>query len=172
MNGGGTLLGLGSASETAQQLLNLPIQRVATTQPFSIGGSLLRETFDPTVPAAWGLPAEGSTYFNGDRAWNVSDPTAQIAGAYPGTGSMLASGYEVGAEQLRGKADIVSMKVGQGSVTVTGSQTTFRSWPRVAVADRRQLGLPRAVDRGHRGRAEGAGRGRRRRGERGAAAAR
>ena len=130
VTGGGTLLGLGSASETAQQLLNLPIQRVATTQPFSIGGSLLRETFDPTVPAAWGLPAEGSTYFNGDRAWNVSDPTARIAGAYPGTGTMLASGYEVGAEQLRGKADIVSLKAGQGNVTVVGSQTTFRSWPR------------------------------------------
>jgi hypothetical protein len=130
VTGGGTLIGLGSASETAQQLLNLPIQRVATTQPFSIGGSLLRETFDPTVPAAWGLQADGSTYFNGDRAWNVSDPAAKIAGAYPGTGSMLASGYEVGAEQLRGKADVVSLKSGQGNVTVVGSQTTFRSWPR------------------------------------------
>ena len=110
--------------------MKLPIQRVATTQPFSIGGSLLRETFDPAVPAAWGLQADGSTYFNGDRAWNVSDPSAKIAGAYPGTGSMLASGYEVGAEQLRGKADIVSLKAGQGNVTVVGSQTTFRSWPR------------------------------------------
>ena len=59
VNDGGTLLGLGSASETAQQLLNLPIQRVATTQPFTIGGSLLRETFDPTAPAAWGLKADG-----------------------------------------------------------------------------------------------------------------
>ena len=86
VTGGGTLLGLGSASETAQQLLNLPIQRVATTQPFSIGGSLLRETFDPTVPAAWGLPAEGSTYFNGDRAWNVSDPTAKDRRRLPGHG--------------------------------------------------------------------------------------
>ena len=43
---------------------------------------------------------------------------------------MLASGYEVGAEQLRGKADVVSLKAGQGNVTVVGSQTTFRSWPR------------------------------------------
>jgi hypothetical protein len=39
VNSGGTPLGLGSASETSQQLLNLPIQRIATTQPFSIGGS-------------------------------------------------------------------------------------------------------------------------------------
>src|SRR5262249_9856518 len=44
---GGPLRGRGPASEPAQQLLTLPIQRVATTQPFSIGGSLLRETFDP-----------------------------------------------------------------------------------------------------------------------------
>jgi hypothetical protein len=130
VTGGGTLLGLGSASETAQQLLNLPIQRVATTQPFTIGGSLLRETYDPNVPAAWGLAPDGTTYFNNDRAWNVSDPNAQIAGAYPGTGTMLASGYEVGAEQLRGKADVVTLDAGQGTVTVVGSQNTFRSWPR------------------------------------------
>ena len=69
------------------------------------------------------------TYFNGDRAFNVSG-NAKVVGAYPGTGNMLASGYEVGAEQLRGKADVVSMDVGQGWVTVVGSQSTFRSWPR------------------------------------------
>jgi hypothetical protein len=126
---GGTLLGLGSASETAQQLLNLPISRVSTVQPFSIGGSLLRETFDTTQPAAWGLPSDWVTYFNNDRAFNVSG-NAKVVGAYPGTGNMLASGYEVGAEQLRGKADVVSMDVGQGWVTVVGSQSTFRSWPR------------------------------------------
>ena len=130
VHNGGTLLGLGSASETAQQLLNLPIARVATVQPFSIGGSLLRETFDTTQPAAWGLPSDWVTYFNNDRAWNVNSPTAKVVGAYPGTGSMLASGYEVGAEQLRGKADVVSMDVGEGWVTVVGSQSTFRSWPR------------------------------------------
>ena len=129
MQNGGTLLGLGSASETAQQLLNLPIARVATVQPFSIGGSLLRETFDTSQPAAWGLPSDWVTYFNGDRAFNVSG-NAKVVGAYPGTGNMLASGYEVGAEQLRGKADVVSMDVGQGWVTVVGSQSTFRSWPR------------------------------------------
>ena len=126
---GGTLLGLGSASETAQQLLNLPISRVGTVQPFRIGGSLLRETFDTTQPAAWGLPSDWVTYFNGDRAFNVSG-NAKVVGAYPGTGNMLASGYEEGAEQLRGKADVVSMNVDQGWVTVVGSQSTWRSWPR------------------------------------------
>ena len=126
---GGTLLGLGSASETAQQLLNLPISRVATVQPFRIGGSLLRESFDTTQPAAWGLPSDWVTYFNGDRAWNATG-NAKVVGAYPGTGNMLASGYEEGAEQLRGKADVVSMDVDQGWVTVVGSQSTFRSWPR------------------------------------------
>ena len=146
VTGGGTLLGLGSASETAQQLLNLPIQRVATTQPFSIGGSLLRETFDPTVPAAWGLPADGSTYFNGDRAWNVSDPTAKIAGAYPGTGNMLASGYEVGAEQLRGKADVVTLKAGRARSrssarrrrSARGRARCGRWWPTPSTTGRRR----------------------------------
>jgi len=126
---GGTLLGLGSASETAQQLLNLPIARVATVQPFRIGGSLLRETFDTDQPAAWGMRSDWVTYFNNDRAFEVTGD-ATVVGAYPGTGSILASGYEVGAEQLRGKADVVSMDVGQGWVTVVGSQSTFRSWPR------------------------------------------
>jgi hypothetical protein len=130
VRGGGNLVALGSASETAQALLNLPIQRVSTTQPFNVGGVLLRESFDDTVPAAWGMPAEWVTWFDSDRAWNVSDPGAKIAGAYPGTGNLLASGYEQGADQLRGKADIVQMDVDKGHVTLSGSEITFRSWPR------------------------------------------
>ncbi len=130
VRGGGNLVALGSASETAQALLNLPIQRVATTQPFQAGGVLLRESFDSTVPAAWGMPSEWVTWFDSDRAWNVSDPNAKIAGAYPGTGNLLASGYEQGVDQLRGKADIVQLDAGQGHVTLSGSEITFRSWPR------------------------------------------
>ena len=133
VTGGGTLLGLGSASETAQQLLNLPIQRVATTQPFSIGGSLLRETFDPTVPAAWGLPAEGSTYFNGDRAWNVSDPTAKIAGAYPGTGSDARV-------RLRGRRRAAARQGGHRQPEVRAGQRDGRRHRR-----RRSARWPRAL---------------------------
>ena len=33
---------------------------------------------------------------------------------------------------LRGKADVVSLDVGEGWVTVVGSQSTFRSWPLVS----------------------------------------
>ncbi|WP_196807596.1 M14 family zinc carboxypeptidase [Candidatus Solirubrobacter pratensis] len=130
VRGGGNLVALGSASETAQALLNLPIQKVATTSPFQAGGVLLRESFDSSVPAAWGMPAEWVTWFDSDRAWNVSDPKARIAGAYPGTGNLLASGYEQGADQLRGKADIVELDVDKGHVTLSGSEITFRSWPR------------------------------------------
>ena len=123
-------------------------------QPFPIGGSLLRETFDTTQPAAWGLPSDWVTYFNGDRAFNVSG-NAKVVGAYPGTGNMLASGYEVGAEQLRGKADVVSMDVGEGWVTVVGSQSTFRSWPRSLWPLVSNSRLPRAVEGGHGAGAEG-----------------
>ena len=152
---GGTLLGLGSASETAQQLLNLPIARVATVQPFSIGGSLLRETFDTSQPAAWGLPSDWVTYFNGDRAFNVSG-NAKVVGAYPGTGNMLASGYEVGAEQLRGKADVVSMDVGPGLGHGRRLAVDVPLVAALAVAAGLQLRLPRAVEGGHGAGAQGA----------------
>lgn len=127
---GGNLVAIGSASETAQALLNLPVQKVSTQAPFRVGGSLLRMHYDSDVPAAWGMPDEWATYFKNDRAFTVLDDDAQIAAAYPGTGAMLASGYEEGASQLRGKADVVSFDVGEGSATIAGSQITFRSWPR------------------------------------------
>ena len=141
-------------SETAQQLLNLPISRVATVQPFRIGGSLLRETFDTTQPAAWGLPSDWVTYFNGDRAFNVSG-NAKVVGAYPGTGNMLASGYEEGAEQLRGKADVVSMDVDAGLGHGRRLAVDVPLVAALAVAAGLQLRLPRAVEGGHGAGAQG-----------------
>ena len=123
-------------------------------QPFSIGGSLLRETFDTSQPAAWGLPSDWVTYFNGDRAFNVSG-NAKVVGAYPGTGNMLASGYEVGAEQLRGKADVVSMDVGPGLGHGRRLAVDVPLVAALAVAAGLQHRLPRAVEGGHGAGAEG-----------------
>jgi hypothetical protein len=131
---GGNLVAIGSAAETAQQLLSLPIVRVTPQQPFNIPGALLRVRSAPDVPAAWGMPSEWSTWFDSDRAFRVTDYShAQVATSYPTEGgSLLSAGNEQGADNLRGAADVISFDVGRGHATIAGSEITFRSWPRVA----------------------------------------
>lgn len=131
---GGNLVAVGSAAETAQQLLDLPIAEVTPQDPFNIPGALLRVRSAPDVPAAWGMPAEWSTWFDSDRAFRVLDYShATVATSYPTEGgSLLSAGYEQGADSLRGAADVISFDVGRGHATIAGSEITFRSWPRIA----------------------------------------
>jgi hypothetical protein len=96
------------------------------------------------------MPAEWSTWFDSDRAFKVTDYThASVATSYPTDGSsLLAAGYEAGADGLRGAADVISFDVGRGHATIAGSEITFRSWPRVAwtiVANAMYQGPSKAV---------------------------
>jgi hypothetical protein len=45
---------------------------------------------------------------------------------------LLDSGYAVGADALRGLADIVTADVGEGHVVIAGTDLNFRTWPRAA----------------------------------------
>jgi hypothetical protein len=129
---GGNLIALGSASMTAQQLLGLPMQNVRTST-VNVPGSELRTTFDPTVPAAWGMPAQWPTWYDNNAAWQITDTTnAQIASSYPSdSSSLLASGYEQGSDALKGAANIATFKVGSGYATVAGTDLNFRAWTKV-----------------------------------------
>jgi Zinc carboxypeptidase len=132
---GGTLVALGSSSETARQLLNLPVQRVQPPDPFDIPGSLMRVKSNENVPELWGMPAEWNTWFDNDAAFRVLDEAAATAATtYPADGNpLLGSGYAAGAEALRGLADVVTADVGEGHVVIAGTDLNFRTWPRVAL---------------------------------------
>jgi hypothetical protein len=135
---GGNLVAIGNASETARTLLSLPIEEATPDDDpqFTIPGALVRASWAPDVPAAWGMPAEWPTWVDDDdtRAYRVLDPAnAQVASTYPADDRpLLFSGYAPGVDALRGLANVASFDVGQGHATIAGSQITFRSWPRVA----------------------------------------
>ncbi|RFS86924.1 hypothetical protein D0T12_01240 [Actinomadura spongiicola] len=128
VSAGGNLVAIGSASETARQLLDLPVENAASSQ-LSAPGSLLRASYDPEVPAAWGMPKSGAVWFNRDAAYKVTGD-ARVASRYPGDGDLLVSGYAQGTATLHGLANVVSFEVGKGHATIAGSEITFRSWPR------------------------------------------
>ncbi|MFI0486651.1 M14 family zinc carboxypeptidase [Actinomadura sp. 9N215] len=131
VSGGGNLVAIGSASETARQLLKLPIDNAAPSDPAKLNapGALLRASYDPKVPAAWGMPESGAVWFNRDAAYKLTGE-GQVASKYPGGGDLLVSGYADGTETLNGLANVATFEVGEGSATVAGSEITFRSWPR------------------------------------------
>lgn len=180
---GGTLLAIGSAVETARDLLDLPIERVlpvapprfgpqaAAAQPsqappggpdavlrdafssparlmqtlrdrvadpqslFYCPGSLLNNEFDPSHPAAWGMPASWPVFFDDDQAYRLRPGfgiDAEVVSRYPRQ-NVLASGWLLGEEYLRDQANIVAFRVGRGSVVTFGSQVDFRAQPRATL---------------------------------------
>jgi hypothetical protein len=131
---GGSLVALGSSSETARQLLNLPVQRVEPPDPFDVPGSLMRVETNGSVPELWGMPEAWNAWFDNDAAFRVLDAAQATAGTtYPDDGDpLLGSGYAAGADALRGLADVVTFDVGEGHVVIAGTDLNFRTWPRVA----------------------------------------
>ncbi len=130
---GGNLVAIGTASTTAQQLLNLPITDPTPTQQsqFSIPGSLINTTYNPDVEATWGMPSQWPVWFDDNAAYQVTDTShAQIGSSYPTSGDLLATGYALGADNLHGLANVVTFSEGSGSVTLTGTDINFRSWTR------------------------------------------
>ncbi|MFG1997635.1 hypothetical protein ACGFNU_00640 [Spirillospora sp. NPDC048911] len=128
VSGGGNLVAIGSSSLTARDLLDLPMENAA---PSSVNapGALLRASYKPAVPAAWGMPESWPVWYNRDAAFKIQGE-ADVASTYPGDGDLLASGYAAGTSALGGLANVATFKVGKGHATVAGSEITFRSWPR------------------------------------------
>jgi hypothetical protein len=174
---GGTLLAVGSAVETARDLLDLPIERAlpqaaprfgqgggtapaATGNPdaalrdafssparlmqtlrdrvadpeslFYCPGSLLNNEFDPNNPIAWGMPASWPVFFDDDQAYRLRPGfgvEAKVVSRYPRE-KVLASGWMLGEEYLKDQANILSFKIGKGTVVTYGSQIDFRAQPR------------------------------------------
>jgi len=177
---GGTLLAIGTAVETARDLLDLPIEKVLPEAPPRFGGgnnaarnqqvpaanvdaalkdafssparlmqtlrekvadptslfycpgALLQNEFDPENPVAWGMPASWPVFFEDDQAYRLRPgfgTDVKVVSRYPRQ-NILASGWLLGEEYLKDQANIVSFKVGKGSVVTYGSQIDFRAQTR------------------------------------------
>jgi hypothetical protein len=182
VQGGGTLVAIGSAVQTARDLLALPIEPVLPEAPPRFGrastrrderppveaaeverlfkdsfqspaallkaiesrvvdptsvfycpGSLLKQEFDPTHPAAFGMPESWPVFFAFDQAYRVEpsfDVQARVVSRYPDEEKQVASGWLLGDELLRDQANAVWFqegRLGKGTVVTLGSQVDFRA---------------------------------------------
>jgi hypothetical protein len=147
VRGGGTLVAIGSAVETARDLLDLPIQKVlpepsaggrrgsgdSATLRFYCPGSLLQNEFNPAHPVAFGMPAAWPVFFESDQAYRLRpgfEIQSEIVSRYPATGPILQSGWLLGEDLLRDQANVIAFHVGRGYVVTLGSQVDFRAQPR------------------------------------------
>lgn len=131
VEGGGNLVALGSASTTAVDALSLPADNIAPRDRdvMSAPGALLQQTFDPTAPAAWGMPEAWPVWYGNDPAFAVGGE-AQVAASYPESEDLLVSGYAHGTSAIAGASNVATFEVGDGQATIAGGHITFRTWPR------------------------------------------
>ena len=100
---------------------------------FYCPGSLLKQEHNPHHPIAFGMPERWPVFFRFDQAYNVRpsvDISADVVSRYPDEEEMTASGWVLGDEFLRNRANVVSFEVGEGTVVTMGSQIAFRTQPR------------------------------------------
>jgi Zinc carboxypeptidase len=178
VHAGGTLVAIGSAVETARELLDLPIEqalpeasrgrrgggeaaardsgdanrilREAFSSParldaalrervidpaslFYCPGSLLQNEFNTAHPVAFGMPSAWPVFFESDQAYRLKPGFAiqtEVVSRYPADGPILQSGWLLGESYLRGQANVLAFRVGNGYVVTMGSQVDFRTQPR------------------------------------------
>ena len=147
VRGGGTLVAIGSAVETARDLLDLPIEKVLpepssggrrgggdnATLRFYCPGSLLQNEFNTSHPVAFGMPPVWPIFFESDQAYRLRpgfEIQSEVVARYPAKGQILQSGWLLGEDLLRDQANVVAFHVGRGYVVTLGSQVDFRAQPR------------------------------------------
>ena len=70
------------------------------------------------MPAVW---------FEDSPAFDVTDPSrATVVAHYPANGDPLLSGWLLGGSKLNGKAALVDVKLGKGSVVLYGFRPQYR----------------------------------------------
>jgi hypothetical protein len=132
---GGTLVAYGSATGTAQSLLDLPIKSVLPTDPstFYSPGSLLSQQIDADNPVAWGMAPDNPVWFEGDQAYQLTDQSKydpKVVGKYLDSGDQLQSGWLIGGQYLNGTDNTLEFHVGKGYAVTFGSEAGYRTWNR------------------------------------------
>ena len=116
----------GSASQTLGS-------GVDPTSVFYSPGSLLKQDHNPNHPVGFGMRQHWPVFFRFDQAYQLTpsfDIRAEVVSKYPDEADMTASGWLLGDELLRDRANVVSFEIGAGTVVTMGSQIAFRTQPR------------------------------------------
>jgi hypothetical protein len=126
---GGTLVCLDEACTFAIDAFTLPITDVARVprEQFFCPGSLLRIDLDPSLPLAYGMPANASAFFADSSAYAISPDTTTVSTiARYSAKDLLVSGWLEGEHVIAGRAAIVSASVGAGRVVLFGFRVQHR----------------------------------------------
>lgn len=137
---GGTLVTLDSASELPLTAFGIPARNVlagSAAGEFFIPGSLVALEVNTSHPLAWGVQEDATAFFAHGLAFAPPAPrgrgepetwpdTVAVVASYGRTGP-LRSGWQLGAERLRGRAAIVEAPLGAGRVVMVGFRTQHRA---------------------------------------------
>jgi hypothetical protein len=132
---GGTLVCLGASCALAMEELNLPVRDAvarAKASEFSMPGTLVNLSVDPTHPLGYGMPATCAAYVTGGPVFTTNVPGAGVGRAivarYPADDEdLVASGWAFGAEKMAGRPAVVEATLGKGRVVLIGPRVQHRA---------------------------------------------
>ena len=119
-----------SPAELSRTLRN---RVVDPTSLFYSPGTLLKQEYNPRHPVGYGMPESWPVFFRFDQAYQLVpsfDIPVEVVSRYPDDDDMVASGWLLGDEFLRERANVVAFKVGRGTAVTMGSQIAFRTQTR------------------------------------------
>lgn len=141
-NGGRpTRITLGEAERRLRDVFRSPAELSRTlrnrvvdpTSLFYSPGTLLKQEYNPRHPVGYGMPETWPVFFRFDQAYQLLpsfDIPAEVVSRYPDDDDMVASGWLLGDEFLRERANVVAFEVGRGTAVTMGSQIAFRTQTR------------------------------------------
>jgi hypothetical protein len=134
VQGGGTLVCLGSSGQFAIDTLNLPVKDVVRGAPpddFFCPGSIVKLDVDNAQPLAFGLPAETGAFFAAGAVYEMdwSKPGAdgvRMVARYAAK-DVLMSGWLEGEGRMAGRGAVVEARSGGGRVILMGIRAQHRA---------------------------------------------
>jgi hypothetical protein len=142
LEGGGTVLTIGSSSALARHL-GLPVfdhlverqggvERRLGNEKYYVPGSVLQMAVDTTSPLAYGLSDHVDVFFDNSPVFRLG-PDAALKGVRPvawfDTATPLRSGWAWGQGYLQGGVAVAEAAVGKGRLFLFGPEITFRAQP-------------------------------------------
>jgi len=129
---GGKLVCLGSSSQWAIDVLDLPVKDVARGEAageFSCPGSVLRAVPEAASPWTAGLPDSLALFFSSSAALEPEEggEDVEVLLRYAPT-RVLLSGWIRAPEVIQGKGAWVRVRHGEGSVHLFGFRPQYRGW--------------------------------------------
>ena len=119
-----------SPAELSRTLQNRVVE---PTSLFYSPGTLLKQEYNPRHPVGYGMPERWPVFFRFDQAYQLLpsfETAAEVVSRYPDDDDMVASGWLLGDEYLRERANVVAFDAGRGKAVTMGSQIAFRTQTR------------------------------------------